>query len=261
MSSSSLVEKFEFFVTVERAGLCLGLEDQADQLTLDHDGLHQLLALGQLGHFGVGQRSGDDRLVAGVGGNHDVGLHLAGHLDSHLGRGGHSFALVILRPGLETYLTTVAGHLPQLLTHMGGEGGEHQQQGLHVAPAGAIGVEVVDQGHQGSDSGVELHGLDVLGHLLDGLVDGSLIGLGVRLTGVLLLGGQVPHPVQESLAAPDGVIGPDGGLFKVANEHDIHANAGIFIAMFAALLVTASISAFVGCKMLKKQFEKAGITA
>mgnify|MGYP002768798758 CR=1 FL=1 len=39
------------------------------------------------------------------------------------------------------------------------------------------------------------------------------------------------------------------------------ANAVIFIAMFAALLVTASISAFVGCKMLKKQFEKAGITA
>ena len=39
------------------------------------------------------------------------------------------------------------------------------------------------------------------------------------------------------------------------------ANAGIFIAMFVALLVTASISAFVGCKMLKKQFEKAGITA
>ena len=38
------------------------------------------------------------------------------------------------------------------------------------------------------------------------------------------------------------------------------ANVGIFIAMFAALLITASISAFVGCKMLKKQFEKAGIT-
>ena len=39
------------------------------------------------------------------------------------------------------------------------------------------------------------------------------------------------------------------------------ANTGIFIAMFAALLITAFISAFVGCKMLKKQFEKAGITA
>lgn len=37
------------------------------------------------------------------------------------------------------------------------------------------------------------------------------------------------------------------------------ANTGIFIAMFAALLVKASISAFVGCKMLKKQFERAGV--
>ena len=36
--------------------------------------------------------------------------------------------------------------------------------------------------------------------------------------------------------------------------HQFYANTGIFIAMFAALLVTASISAFAGCKMLKKQF-------
>ncbi len=33
------------------------------------------------------------------------------------------------------------------------------------------------------------------------------------------------------------------------------------IAMFAAAIITSAISAFVGCKMLKKQFEKAGITA
>ncbi len=39
------------------------------------------------------------------------------------------------------------------------------------------------------------------------------------------------------------------------------ANTGILIAMFAAAIVTSAISAFVGCKMLKKQFEKAGITA
>lgn len=39
------------------------------------------------------------------------------------------------------------------------------------------------------------------------------------------------------------------------------ANIGILIAMFAAVLVTAAISAFVGSRMLKKQFEKAGITA
>jgi len=39
------------------------------------------------------------------------------------------------------------------------------------------------------------------------------------------------------------------------------ANTSILIAMFAAAIITSAISAFVGCKMLKKQFEKAGITA
>ena len=38
------------------------------------------------------------------------------------------------------------------------------------------------------------------------------------------------------------------------------ANTGILIAMFATAIVASAISAFVGCKMLKKQFEKAGIT-
>ena len=39
------------------------------------------------------------------------------------------------------------------------------------------------------------------------------------------------------------------------------ANTVILIAMFAAVIITSAISAFAGCKMLKKQFEKAGITA
>ncbi len=39
------------------------------------------------------------------------------------------------------------------------------------------------------------------------------------------------------------------------------ANIGILIAMFAAVILTSAVSAFVGCKLLKKQFEKAGITA
>ena len=37
------------------------------------------------------------------------------------------------------------------------------------------------------------------------------------------------------------------------------ASTEIMIAMFAAALIASAISAFVGCKMLKKQFEKAGI--
>ncbi len=88
----------------------------------------------------------------------------------------------------------------------------------------AVGIEVVHQGHQGGDGGVELHGLDVLGHLLDGLVDGGLVDLGVLLAGVLLVGGQVPHPVQEALAALHAVGGPGGGLLEVADEHDIGAH-------------------------------------
>lgn len=39
------------------------------------------------------------------------------------------------------------------------------------------------------------------------------------------------------------------------------ANTGILIAMFVAVLVTAAISSLIGSRMLKKQFEKAGITA
>ena len=39
------------------------------------------------------------------------------------------------------------------------------------------------------------------------------------------------------------------------------ASTEIMIAMFAAALIASAISAFVGCKMLKKQFEKAGIAA
>lgn len=39
------------------------------------------------------------------------------------------------------------------------------------------------------------------------------------------------------------------------------ANTWILIAMFVAAILTASISAWIGGKMLRKQFEKAGITA
>ena len=34
----------------------------------------------------------------------------------------------------------------------------------------------------------------------------------------------------------------------------------IMIIMLAGTVLAAAVSAFVGCKMLKKQFEKAGIT-
>lgn len=82
---------------------------------------------------------------------------------------------------------------------MGCKGAEHEDKGLHIAAAGAVGVEIVDQRHEGRNSGVELHGLDVLRHLLDGLVDGGLVGGRVVLAGVLHLA-QIPYTVQEPLA-------------------------------------------------------------
>lgn len=39
------------------------------------------------------------------------------------------------------------------------------------------------------------------------------------------------------------------------------ANGGILTAMFAAVLAASAVSALIGSRMLKKQFEKAGITA
>ena len=36
--------------------------------------------------------------------------------------------------------------------------------------------------------------------------------------------------------------------------------AWILVVMLAGTVLAAAVSAFVGCKMLKKQFEKAGIT-
>ena len=48
-----------------------------------------------------------------------------------------------------------------------------------------------------------------------------VFGVGVPL---LHLVGQVPDPVQEALAALHGVVRPSGGLFEVADEHNVHAH-------------------------------------
>ena len=103
---------------------------------------------------------------------------------------------------------------------MGGEGAEQQNQSAKVAPGAAARVEVVDEAHHGGDSGVEFHGLDVVRHLFDGLMDGWLMGRGVVRTGLAAFR-QVPDPVQKPLAALHRVVGPGGGFLKVADEHDI----------------------------------------
>ena len=78
-----------------------------------------------------------------------VARSLPPHLDGHLHLGVDGLALVVGGPGLlaghAAPLGGVAQGLPQLSsTHVGREGGQHEQQGGVVALGAAVGVEVVD---------------------------------------------------------------------------------------------------------------------
>ena len=83
-----------------------GLEDQADQFALDHDGLDQSHTLGQLGNLGIGQSGGHNFLVGGVGGHNDVGLHLAADLNGHLHGGSHGLAMEGVWDGVDFKLVS-----------------------------------------------------------------------------------------------------------------------------------------------------------
>ena len=141
--------------------------------------------------------------------------------------GGDGLALVVLRPGhLHGHLAVLGGKahvLPHLLHHVGGKGAEQQAEHLHVALGAAIGVELVDHGHHGGDSGVHLQLVDILADLLDGLVDDGLVlgGDGLLSGGDIL---QIEAAVQEALAALDSLVAPADGLLEVADEHDVQAH-------------------------------------
>ena len=141
--------------------------------------------------------------------------------------GGHGLALVVLRPGhLHGHLAVLSGAaelLPQLLDHVRRKGREHEQQLLKIAAGEAVGVELVDHRHERGDGGVHLERVDVVRDLLDGLVDDGLVLLGNGLVRRRHLR-EVPHAVEEALAALHRVVGPGRNLFEVADEHDIKAH-------------------------------------
>ena len=204
--------------------LAFGLHDEVDQLVFHNDGLDHLHGIQQLLHLIQGKCRIHTGLVVAVYRDSNSALKLAAYLDGQSDLGLYGLTLIVRRPGLgaghAASLGVVAQGLPQLLHQMGGEGGEHQQQGPVVPTGEALGVKVVDQGHKGGNGGVELHVLDVAGDLFDGPMDGRLVVGGV-LRPLLELFAEVPHPVQELLAALHRLVGPGGGLLKVANEHDI----------------------------------------
>ena len=115
-----------------------------------------------------------------------------------------------------------------------------------------------------------MHGAFALGYLIMAIVADLVAGAGQykskklnSLAYILFsLGGTGSYIV--FFADPNGwaqtMLG-NGTEQSYIDTMQATANTSILIAMFAAAIITSAISAFVGCKMLKKQFEKAGITA
>ena len=78
---------------------------------------------------------------------------------------------------------------------------------------------VVDEGHQRCDRGIELHTLDILGNLLDGLV-----GLRLEARILLLEGrdvGESGHTIQETLHATYTLLAPRRSGGVVTHEEHI----------------------------------------
>ena len=109
-----------------------------------------------------------------------------------------------------------------------------------------------------------MHWAFALGYLIMAIVADFVAGAGQNSLSYILfsLGGTGSYIV--FFVDPNGwaqtMLG-NGTEQSYIDTMQATANTGILIAMFAAVIITSAISAFVGCKMLKKQFEKAGITA
>lgn len=115
-----------------------------------------------------------------------------------------------------------------------------------------------------------MHWAFALGYIIMGLAADLVAGVGQykskRINGLsyilFSLGGTGSYLV--FFADPEGwaqtMLG-NGTEQSYIDTMQATANTGILIAMFAAVLVTATVSALAGSRLLKKQFEKAGITA
>lgn len=106
----------------------------------------------------------------------------------------------------------------------GAKGIEQQEESFKLPTGDAPLVgDFVEQAHHRRDSGVELHLLDILTDLLDGLVERGFQLLRVSLPiGEDVL--QAPDTLQEPFAALNGGGVPRGALLKIANEHLIEAH-------------------------------------
>ena len=114
-----------------------------------------------------------------------------------------------------------------------------------------------------------MHWAMALGYLIMGIVADLVAGAGRyrskkinSLSYILLsLGGTASYLV--FFADPDGWAKTMLGNGTEQSYIDTMRNTGttwILVIMLAGTILAAAVSAFIGCKMMKKQFEKAGIT-
>ena len=102
---------------------------------------------------------------------------------------------------------------------MGGEGiQEHQEIPIFLPSDGAGVGDLVQEAHHRRNGSIIFQVLNVLGDFFDGLMEGRLQLFAVAIPvndGIL----QIPDPLQEPLAAPDGVHAPGSRFLKVSHEH------------------------------------------
>ena len=114
-----------------------------------------------------------------------------------------------------------------------------------------------------------MHWAMALGYLVMGIAADLVAGIGSyrskklnSLSYILLsLGGTASYLV--FFADPDGWARTMLGNGTEQSYIDAMRSTGtvwIMVVMLAGTILAAAVSAFIGCKMLKKQFEKAGIT-
>ena len=114
-----------------------------------------------------------------------------------------------------------------------------------------------------------MHWAMALGYLIMGIVADLTAGAGSYMSRkldslsyiLLSLGGTASYLV--FFADPDGwaktMLG-NGTEQSYIDTMRSTGSAWIMVVMLAGTILAAAVSAFVGCRMLKKQFEKAGIT-
>ena len=115
-----------------------------------------------------------------------------------------------------------------------------------------------------------MHWAMALGYLIMGIVADLVAGAGryrsKKINSLSLTLSPFPRRHGSYLvffADPDGWAKPCSATARssrISTPCAIPAQRWILVIMLAGTILAAAVSAFIGCKMMKKQFEKAGIT-